>query len=276
MASGHAPSLLTLPTDALARVFSFVPLPRLCPCLAAVRTTCHQAHAALLEDDLWQALRPLVEAPPDGRSSARKSQRLALHGVTDFKRAWRNVNMRGEALHHALAVMGQDTKGLTLGALKKILAAWGPARLVDRASPVYNATLLMEVCKARGTRESNLVSCAEHLLTQLGADVNARPPGDASCTPLIIASCRGLPRLAALFLRHGARPDVRGEGRFRLATSHRTLFGCHTAHGWVTALLRAEEQLGVADEAREPLARCRALLERAMSAALQDAERSEV
>ena len=58
-----------------------------------------------------------------------------------------------EALHHALAVAGQDRRKLTLGDLKALISRWGPLTHLNRASPVYNATLLMEVCKVRGTRE---------------------------------------------------------------------------------------------------------------------------
>ena len=91
------------------------------------------------------------------------------------------------------------------------------------------------MCKARGTREANLALCAAHLLRERGCDANARPSGDRSCTPLVIASCRGLPRLVALLLEAGADPSIAGEGRFRLGVpgGAKTLRGCHTPRGWI-------------------------------------------
>lgn len=221
-----------------------------------------------MDDDFWRLLRPLIEAPVvfgTHAGSRRKSERLQLSEEAAFARAWRVIISRSEALHHALAVAGQDEKHLTVGILSRILARWGPPALIDRASPVYGATLLMEVCKVRGTREASLVHCAQHLLTQHGADVNARPPGVNTCTPLIIATCRGLPSVVELFLGHGADARTRGEGRFRLFGSSRTLQGCHSALGWVESLLDAEQQVGVPDEARKPLLRCRKLLQRAVA-----------
>ena len=54
---------------------------------------------------------------------------------------------------------------LSVSRLRQHLARWGsrPA-FIDRPSPVYNATLLMEVCRARGIRESTIVQLASHLI----------------------------------------------------------------------------------------------------------------
>jgi hypothetical protein len=121
---------------------------------------------------------------------------------------------------------------LTVGVLKAALARWGPCALIDRSSPVYNATLLMELCKAR-VREANIVQCAAHLLRPpLSCDVNARPAGEHGCTALIIASSRGMPKLVELLLSAGADPTLAGEGRFRLsssATGRKSLCGRRTA-----------------------------------------------
>ena len=253
----------TLPEDVLARVLSLLPLPILPPTLAALRATCRQAEECLAADGLWQSLLLLIEGgAPSSISHRRKSERLSMSGEAVFARAWRALISRCEALHHAVAIAGQDTRNLTVGTLKAILQRWGPCKLVDRASPVYNATLLMEVCKARGTREANLVACARHLLSPAhGADVNARPAGDAPCTPLIIAACRGLPKLVAELLAHGADPTPRGEGRFRLCGSHKSLFGRRTALEWVAALLAAETAHAVPEQDRLSLVKCQRLIE---------------
>ena len=83
---------------------------------------------------------------------------------------------------------------------------------------------------------------------------------------MIIAACRGLPRLVALFLEAGADPRAVGEGRFRLCGNSKSMHGCYTAAGWVDALLAAEEAAGVAAEDRHPLERCRKLLRAAREA----------
>ena len=252
--------LFSLPSDVLHRVLSLLPLPELPIALGALLCSCHGG-AALL-DSVWTMLLPLVShSEGAGSSSGRKSERLVLSERAAFVRAWRAFVARSEALHHAIAVAGQDEQRLTVGVLKSIISRWGSGErtLLDRASPVYNATLLMEVCKARGTREHSIVQCVGHLAS-LGANLNARPPGDAACTPLIIASCRGLPRLVAFLLDGGADPMLAGEGRFRLCGSSKTLHGCHAPLEWVEALLAAEEENGVPEKDRQSLAKCARIL----------------
>lgn len=254
-----AVGLLSLPEDLIARALYFVPLALLPHALAAVRASCAGGAAALKNADVWRALLPLVGGThkPHAR---RVSERLALDGESAFVRAWSRLVMRSEALHHSIAVSGQDTKNLTVGMLKLFLSRWSPCPLVDRASPVYNATILMEICKARGIREATLVQCAKHMLSTMHADVNARPSSAHACTPLIIASCRGLPKLVELFLAHGADVHVRGEGRFRVGSTSKTIFGTHTAREWTETLLAAEQANEVLAKDREPLERVRKLL----------------
>ncbi|EOD18192.1 hypothetical protein EMIHUDRAFT_242622 [Emiliania huxleyi CCMP1516] len=220
-------------------------------------------------DTVWQALVPRLD-PRDGAPaclSSRKSARLVRGGEASFVRAWGLLLTRAEALHHSVAVCGQDKRHLTLAKLKHLLARFSCA-LVDHASPVYNATLLME---ARGCvwfdGSANLALCAAHLLRERGCDANARPSGDRSCTPLVIASCRGLPRLVALLLEAGADPSIAGEGRFRLGVpgGAKTLRGCHTPRGWIEALLTAEAAHGVEAGDQLSLQRCRRLLQSAES-----------
>lgn len=267
MADRPAPrglALFALPDDLLVRILSLVPLALVPPTIGALRSSCTHGAPMLAESEHgWGAMALLIEGGPRKKEgvNARKSERLVVRGEASFVRAWRGLLLRCEALHHAVAVEGQDSKRLTLSHLKELLTRWGPCPLIDRSSPVYNATLLMEVCKARGTREANLVQCASHLLgPSHRANVDARPPGE-SCTPLIIASCRGLPNLVELFIQSGADPRLAGEGRFRICGSAKSLRGCHTALGWVERLLAAEEEYGVAEKDREPLVRCRRALE---------------
>mmetsp|Transcript_42604 Transcript_42604/g.138169 ORF Transcript_42604/g.138169 Transcript_42604/m.138169 type:complete len:371 (-) Transcript_42604:139-1251(-) len=225
-----------LPVDTVGRILAHVPLSLLPRTIAAVRASSSGGAVCMAGDTVWQALVPRLDprgGAPAGLSS-RKSARLVRGGEASFVRAWGLLLTRAEALHHSVAVCGQDKRHLTLAKLKHLLTRFSCA-LVDHASPVYNATLLMEVCKARGTREANLALCAAHLLRECGCDANARPSGDRSCTPLVIASCRGLPRLVALLLEAGADPSIAGEGRFRLGVpgGAKTLRGCHTPRGWI-------------------------------------------
>lgn len=261
-------NVFCLPVDILARIISLLELARVPQALGALGTTCRDGARCLEmsgDGGLWEALLSLVVVTPvAARGSRRQSERLVCSSRTAFQRGWNAMISRCETRHHALAVAGQDTKNLTVSVLKSILLQWGTITLIDRASPVYHATLLMEMCKARGTREQNIVLCCQHLIDSCGADVNARPPVSNGLTALILASCRGLPKLVAFLLSRGAKTTPAGEGRFRLAGSAKSIAGCYTALRWVGVLLSAEEANGVNDADRQPLERCRDLLKNAL------------
>ena len=87
--------------------------------------------------------------------------------------------------------------------------------------------MLTEICKARGTREASLVQCASYMIHTVGCDVNARL--ENGCTALIIASCRGLPKLVELLLNCGAKVSISGYGRFRLCGSAKSMCAAATA-----------------------------------------------
>ena len=254
-------SLLDAPEDVLTRVLTLIPLPALPPTILAIRQTCHAADTRLESDTLWHALLYLLE--PNGASSSmasRRSERLVLTSEMKFVAQWRQSISRAELLHHAIACAGQDSQDLSVKTLRRLHSKWGPCRFIDRASPVYNATILMEVCRARGVREAVLVAVANELCTVIGADPSARPPGKETCTPLIIAASRGLPRLTSFLLRIGADPRPHGTGRFRLCGRSQTLFGCYSALEWTSRLLKAEEDAGIEAEHRGGLERCNRLL----------------
>eukprot|EP00900_Chrysochromulina_parva_P010049 jgi/Chrpa1/19045/Chrysochromulina_OHIO_Genome00025689-RA len=254
MASTTSP-LLSLPDDLLGRCMHLLPLGSLVPSIAALRLVCRSlAEALAAESAIYTALLPcfvsVVLVQPS--SPSRRSARLAeLSPGETFRREWRGLVQRLEARHHTIACAGQDSKDLTLSMLKARVAHFGE-RLIDRPSPVYNATLLMEVCRARGAREQTLIALAEHLVLKLGADPSARPHAHA-VTPLIIAAARGLPKLAAFLLACGADPRPRGEGRFRLCGQRATVSGILCARGFVRRLYLAEEQSGVLRDERESL-----------------------
>ena len=137
-----------LPIDTVGRILAHVPLSLLPRTIAAVRASSSGGAVCMAGDAVWQALVPRLD-PRDGAPaclSSRKSARLVRGGEASFVRAWGLLLTRAEALHHSVAVCGLDKRHLTLAKLKHLLARFSCA-LVDHASPVYNATLLME---ARG------------------------------------------------------------------------------------------------------------------------------
>ena len=255
-------NLLSLPDDVATRIFSSVPLAMLPSALAAVQQTSSQG-GAFISEVTWSALLPLVALnfeASSSRSSSRRSLRLVLDARATFAKAWTALLTRGEALHHAIVCCGQDSQDLSVLKVRQAFERWGPWPLVDRASPVYNSTLLMEVCRARGRSEPSLIAVCSHLIFVVGVDPCARPPVDDPCTALIIAACRGLPRLTSFLLACGADPRPTGRGRFRLCGRMQTLGGCYDAAEWTRRLLDAEHDVGVSAEERRGLEFCRNLL----------------
>ena len=177
---------------------------------------------------------------------------------------WLSLLGRAEALHHSIACAGQDSKDLSAASLRALLRSYIPSctlwPFVDRASQVYNATVLMEVCRARGVTEARLTECAEVLLCEFGADPNGRSSA-SGCTPLIIAAARGMPKLVALLLACGADARPRGEGRFRLCGRSSSVAGCHDALAWTSVLLDAEAEVGVPERHRRDLRIVQRMLE---------------
>ena len=183
--------LVDMPEDVLGRFLSLMPLQLLVPACTRLKATCRTLYSALRPESLvWTVLLPLVggtAARPAGRRSARLAE---ASPEEQFQRAWKALLQRCEALHHAVACAGQDFKDLSVPKLKSLAARFGTP-MVDRPSPVYNGTLLMEVCRARDLREHSLMCLAEFCIYTLGADPSAHPSGSA-CTPLIITGARGI------------------------------------------------------------------------------------
>ena len=219
----------TLPHDLILRVLDHVSLPTLAPTCASLRATSRAWEAATrpLLEQLALRMKPAADALASPRSPAasasaslRRSSRCSLAPPEAFAQAVRALRMRTEAMHHGLAVMGQDTKDVTAARVKKLWERWTPC-LLDRASPVYDASMLMEVCRAR-VHEKQIAAAAAELL-RLGADANAA--NSEGLSPLIMASARGLPKVVRLLLAHGAHHAPRGLGRFRLADTPRSIRG---------------------------------------------------
>mmetsp|Transcript_9087 Transcript_9087/g.23784 ORF Transcript_9087/g.23784 Transcript_9087/m.23784 type:complete len:315 (+) Transcript_9087:24-968(+) len=257
LAPSDQPLLGVLPDDAVGRILTVLPLSLVVPTCAALRQTCTALSNGSLAGNspVWSVLVPLTGDSGSANAQASPSRRSARIAdstpLETFRKAWRALLYRAEALHHAVACAGQDTKDLTLSKLRFLLARFG-SRLIDRASPVYNATLLIEICRARGRTEASLLLLCDHLIS-LGADACARPHSEA-CTPLIIAASRGMPRLVAFLLACGADPRPQGQGRFRLCGTSSSLAGSHCAVEWTRRLYDAELAANVAVEDRRALA----------------------
>ena len=247
-----------LPGDCILRILDCVSLADLARACASLRAVCHAWEAAmlpLLETVSLQRLRPSGTQAP---SSARRSSRCALAPAGLFASAVRALKMRTEAMHHAIACLGQDSKDLTATRVRKLWARWQPC-LVDRASPVYDVCMLMEIIRAR-VHESAIAAAAAELL-RLGASVNAT--NSEGLSPLIMASARGLPKVVKLLLAHGAWLGQRGLGRFRLADTRQSIRGRMSAQEFVSALLEAEARIGVCSKQQRSLDECRRLLSEA-------------
>lgn len=249
-----------LPPDVLARVLECITLPALPAAVRAIALTCARWRAAL--EPVWPALARRLEpaagaGPRAAAGGARRSDRLVRSARDGFVHAYASLRARTENLHHAIATAAQDARDLSVARVRRLLERWGPC-LLDRVSPVYDATALMEVCRARGVSDATLASIAAELLRR-GA--SARAANADGLSPLLIASARGLPRLAAVLLGAGADPDARGRGGFRLCGSQRTLRGHWSAREWVVHMLERERAAGVPSAAQRSLRRCGALLE---------------
>ena len=258
-------TLASLPVEVLVTILEHVvPLHVLPASLGGLLRVSKAVGATTDRDELWLALalRPGIQrdeatAP---RGAARRSGRLAtLTGRERFHRAWAGMLARSEAFHHQLACWGQDSKDLTSARLLRSYEQWAPLPLLDRASPVYNATPLMEVCRAK-CAEGNLLAAAERLVLVYRADPNATNAENLS--PLIIASARALPRLAALLLALGADPRPCGTGRFRVCGCAQSVHGRHSALEWTRVLLEREREAEVSAAHMAPLHFTRRLLER--------------
>lgn len=245
--------------DLHGRVLAYVPLAQLPRALRALQLACMAWRTAIDRDDLWRELLETRLAITVHAAAARRSERLITTARGDFARTWRAAVERCEHFHHAIACLGQDSQNLTVSRLKQALAPRLPWLLPNRASPIYRATVLMEVCRAKDIREATLVALAEHLVTKLGVDPSAG--NEDGCTPLIITASRGLPKLTAFLLACGADPRPRGTGRFRLHNTAKSVRGTHSASEWAAELDAREAELGVSLPDRRPLHLCRLLLD---------------
>lgn len=269
---GKAPALrklelVDLSAELIASILLAVPLRGVPLAAATLRLVSSRwRHVLDQADDLWLslagALQP-AEPASGGRGGApapsRRSPRLRLSPRQAFTAAVRAYDRRTETLHHSLAVLGQDTRKLAVGHVRHAFGLWAPVD-VDRVSPVYDATMLMEICRARGCTDAAIAAAA-----QVALDNGARADvgNGEGLTPLILASGRGLRQVVALLLRHGADPQAVGLARFR--TGLVGLRGRHSAVGWVRAILAAARGTGFLAWRDQPRCRdlhaCLALLE---------------
>ena len=284
--------VIALPEDILARILCSLHITDLPLAILALRGANRHSNAWFHSNDVaWRTLEASLSSnllsgstaasssSPSSTTSRRSSRLADISAERAFIKAWRALLLRAEGLHHAIACLAQDSKDVTPKKLRDAFSAWGPGRpFIDRSSPVYNATLLMEICRARGVCEATLVRCAAHLVFVQGASPAAKPPGDTPCTPLIIAASRGLPMLTSFLLACGADERPVGEGRFRLCGRAQTIKGCHSAIDWVSQLRAAEAAAGISEALSRSLDVCRNLLSAAANrrACLEETQRGSI
>ncbi len=246
------PMLHNLPADAILHLLELFSIHSLPPALRAIALCCH-AWKDSLTADVYNAVALRFSGSAAAGTPPRASTRLVVTPLVGCGQKWMALRARSEALHHALASAGQDSRDLSVRKVKKWAARHHPT-LVDRVSPVYDATLLMEVCKARGVGEATMVQVATALIEEMGA--SAARANDSGLSPLIIAAARGLPKMVNLLLENGAEYERPGLGRFRLADSRQSIRGRHSALEWVELLLREEAAIGVAPAQQKGLNNC--------------------
>jgi len=256
--------LENLPSDALLHLLEIFEVPALPPALRKIALCCRAWRDALTAD-VYNAVALRFSGRATSATPPRTSTRLVVSPLVGCGQKYMALRARSEALHHALASAGQDSRDLSVRKVKKWAARHHPT-LVDRVSPVYDATLLMEVCKARGVGEATMVQVATALIEEMGA--SAARANDSDLSPLIIAAARGLPKMVKLLLEHGAYTKRPGLGRFRLADSRQSIRGRHSALDWVELLLREEAAIGVAPAQQKGLRKCLELLQAAHVKAL--------
>ena len=265
--------LQNLPSDAVLHLLELFSIHSLPPALRTIALCC-RAWKDALTAEVYNAVALRFSGGAAAGTRPRTSTRLVVSPLVGCGQKWMALRARSEALHHALASAGQDSRDLSARKVRKWCARHQPT-LVDRVSPVYDATLLMEVCKARGVGETAMVQVATALIEEMGA--NAACANDSGLSPLIIAAARGLPRMVSLLVQHGAYTEQPGLGRFRLADSRQSIRGRHSAREWVELLLREEAAIGVAPAQQKGLRTCLAALEENFAwvnslAALREAE----
>jgi hypothetical protein len=244
--------LHNLPADAILHLLELFSIHSLPPALRAIALCCH-AWKDSLTADVYNAVALRFSGSAAAGTPPRASTRLVVTPLVGCGQKWMALRARSEALHHALASAGQDSRDLSVRKVRKWCARHHPT-LVDRVSPVYDATLLMEVCKARGVGEATMVQVATALIEEMGA--SAARANDSGLSPLIIAAARGLPKMVNLLLENGAEYERPGLGRFRLADSRQSIRGRHSALEWVELLLREEAAIGVAPAQQKGLNNC--------------------
>ena len=148
--------LETLPADAIATLLELFELHELPPALRAI-VLCCRAWRDALNGDVYNAVALRFSGGAAAGTRPRASTRLVVTPLVGCGQKWMALRARSEALHHALASAGQDSRDLSVRKVRKWFARHQPT-LVDRVSPVYDATLLMEVCKARGVGTSRGVT----------------------------------------------------------------------------------------------------------------------
>jgi hypothetical protein len=189
----------------------------------------------------------------------RASRRLQTTPKERYRHAWQVMQQRTESAHLEIVTMAQDRKPgpLTKALLRRALHLQRPVD-VNRVNQAFNATVLMDVVKARGVTEQQILGICKELLETFGSDPNVG--SIEGLTPLMIAAARGLPRLVEYLLSKGADPTAQGKGSFRAHEGRKAVTGTFSPAAWVDAMLVLEESLGVLPVYQKSLRRAKEVL----------------
>lgn len=270
--------LLELPEVILFHVLSFVAGPTyraqvICHTLAPLSS---EASDTLIQHSraLWDAvLKGDYGAEITDGSSRRSSKRLKQEPLQRVRDAHRmvleNTNIAYfylEELCNSIEHGGTKNRtSLSRSRLLQIMNEYGPhLRINGRTST--GGMFLVQCCRARHVKESQIVLCVKSLVEDFGAKVNVstRESPSSSSTPLCVAAARGMPKVLQYLLNRGASTDLTCRDRFRLFSNPRKQVKCTNLTPLESAqLMRAEELNQGADErVLKDLNKCIRLLER--------------
>jgi hypothetical protein len=197
-------------------------------------------------DNVWRNwtrnLTPFGKTLSKTRFPQRSSKRIKHAPIDEFKRALTATQKRTETAHFACVTLAVEArpKPLSKQRVRKEIVKWAPIN-INTVSKVYNASLVMDCCKARHVSEAAIVAVVHLLIVDFEADVNTASLDGLSA--LHIAAARGLPKLVKLLLAHGADIASKGRGEFRGYGSRKVYKGEHTPLGWTDAMMAHEERI---------------------------------
>jgi hypothetical protein len=218
--------LASLPDTTLYSIASFAVPPTY---RSAFLTDCCNSIPKPVSDSLWQMV--LVEdygIIANDASSTRSCQRLKRSLRQRVQEVHTSVLQKTEFAYCYVAELTSQRRKKELLTKSKLLGIFSKFGPVLRLSGTLRSggVFLVEICRAKGVRETTIFKCVEYLVQpkenmQNTAIVNPNDrTNESPCsrqTALVVAAARGMSTVVALLLDVGADRTIECSGRFRLA-----------------------------------------------------------